>query len=419
VRFVGKLPLAEIILILVVPIIWAVRERGPIQPVLKTILFLMGLWLFGQVLTDLYRRTAAVDWMRGDAAILFFALDLAGLTVLLAGSERRKAVFATGLAIGSLLVARFSPSYAAGGEPWKFGFASGTITLVVLVSCYFYSRRKYFVVGLLFIGIIGVNLLENYRGPVLGLLITMVMVLPIIPERIGRLKLLPRAGSVMRVAVLAGMAVGAGWAASALVHFVTSRGLISEEAREKNESQSQGTGLLLGGRPEILVSARAVLDSPILGHGSWAKDSKYQEMLSDMMIEQGQPGNLALMERSALNGIIPAHSHLMGAWVSAGILGAVFWAYIFWLVIKGIIRVTTLLPPSAPLYAFMLQGALWDILFSPFGANLRIQDSFVILIILDLLETKPALAVSHRMVTGLANSRFVRNINGGASFRPR
>ena len=392
VRFVGDIPLAEIILIPLVPVFLIFRKRQPFPPALRVIFFLMGLWLFGQILSDLYRESTAIDWMRGNAAIVFFALDLAGLTMLLGGSQHRKAVFLAGLGIGTLLVARFSPSEFARGAPWKFGYAAGTITLVLLISGFFYARRRYLLAAILFVGIIVVNLLENYRSPVLSLLIAMVLVIPIIPERIGRLRLLPRAGSVMRVAVLAGMVVVAGSAASALVHFVTSHGLISEEAREKNESESQGSGLLLGGRPEILVSARAVLDSPILGHGSWAKDPKYQEMLSDMMVEQGKQGNLGEMERSSVNGLIPAHSHLMGSWVDAGILGAIIWVYIFWLVIQGMVRVTVLRPPLAPIYAYLLVEYCWAILFSPFGSTMRLYESMVIVIMLDLLDSAPHLA---------------------------
>ena len=102
---------------------------------------------------------------------------------------------------------------------------------------------------------------------------------------------------------------------------------------------------MLGGRPEILVSSRAVLDSPILGHGSWAKDFKYNEMLNDLLIEQGKRENYLQDLDPDWRGLIPVHSHLMGAWVWAGILGAIFWAYIFWLVIKGIVRVSILRPP--------------------------------------------------------------------------
>lgn len=389
VRFVGSLPVAEIILIPLVPVLWVLRKRQPAPPMLKTIFLLMGFWLCSQILTDIYRETPAVDWMRGDAEIAFFAMDLAGLFVLLAGSDRRKVRFFIGLAIGDLLVVRLEPTRSSLEDPWKFGYSSGTILLVVLISCFFYSRRKYMVVGSLFVGIIGVNLIKNYRSPILILLIAMVLVLPIIPEQIGRLRLLPRAG-IKRVAVLAGMALGAGWSASALVHLATSARLVSEEAQAKNEEQFQAGRILLGGRPEILVSSRAVMESPILGHGSWAKDYKYEEMLSDILVEQGMQANLRDMEATS-GGQIPGHSHLMNAWLWAGFLGAVFWAYIFWLVIKGIVRVSILRPSMAPLYAFLLVEYFWAILFSPLANTMRMYESMVIVIMLDLFDSAPNL----------------------------
>jgi O-antigen ligase len=235
----------------------------------------------------------------------------------------------------------------------------------------------------------GVNLIFNYRSPVLFLLVTMVLVLPIIPEQVGLLRILPRAGSVLRVLVLAGIALGAGLASEGLIHLVTSLGLVGEDAQAKNQSQFQSSqGFLLGGRPEILVSSRAVLESPILGHGSGAKDMKYVEMLSDIQAEEGMKVDLQDEEES-FQGLIPAHSHLMGAWVQAGIVGALFWAYIFRLTAKALVRVAVLRPALSPVYAFMLVGFLWDILFSPFGSFERFLDALLIVIILDLLESAP------------------------------
>jgi hypothetical protein len=182
------------------------------------------------------------------------------------------------------------------------------------------------------------------------------------------------------------------------VHLATSAGLVGEEAQAKNEAQTTGGGILLGGRPEIQVSSRAVMESPILGHGSWAKDKKYEEMLSDIMVERGMRGNLREVE-GLTEGLIPTHSHLMGAWVWAGILGAVFWAYLFWLVIRGIVCISILRPSMAPIYAYLLVEYVWSILFSPFGSTLRIYESLVIVIMLDLLDS------ASRFVSALARLR--------------
>ena len=266
--------------------------------------------------------------------------------------------------------------------------------------------------------IAGVNLLENFRSPVLFLLVAMVLVLPVIPERIGKLQLLPRAGGVLRVVVLTGLALIAGKSAVVLIDLVTSAGLIGEEAQAKNEEEAKG-GVLLGGRPEILVSSRAVWDSPVLGHGSEAKDFKYVEMLNDLRAEAGMQANLADLEASSAD-MIPTHSHLMGAWVWAGILGAVFWAYILWLAGKGILEVSTLLPPSAPLYAYVIIGLFWNVLFSPFGQSARMGDALAIVIVIDLLGTRPIASANAWARSGrFAGRSFARRTNLRATLRPR
>ena len=45
----------------------------------------------------------------------------------------------------------------------------------------------------------------------------------------------------------------------------------------------------------------------------------------------------------------------------------------------------------APLYAFLLVEYSWAILFSPFGSSLRMYESMVIVIMLDLLDSAPHL----------------------------
>jgi O-antigen ligase len=172
----------------------------------------------------------------------------------------------------------------------------------------------------------------------------------------------------------------------------SSFGLLGEEAQNKNEVQAKAKGgLLLGGRPEILVSSRAVLDSPILGHGSGAKDQKYVEMLNDLQAEYGAPVNLSYATKVG-GGLIPTHSHLMGAWVQAGILGAILWFYLFFLAVKGIIRASSVRPALAPIIVFILTGLLWDILFSPFSNTRRVMVSMAIVIILDLLDFRVAVS---------------------------
>lgn len=422
VRVVGDLPVAEVIVVAFLPILSAFHWRRVVTPPNSRIVFsLLALWLFGQVISDVYHETATLDWVRGDAAIIFFGIDLLALGMLLLGNERRKVIFIVGTVVGSLVMVAVAPSELALEAPWKFGYANGIITLVLLVSCYFYARRRNIISGLLVAGIAAVNLRENFRSQVLELLVALVLVFPVIPERIGRLRILPRSGSLVRITILAGFALGAGWLAGSLVNYTTNAGLISEEDQAKNQEQKRGGSFLLAGRPEILVSARAVMESPVIGHGSWAKDLKYIEMLHDIQIERGMGMNSSLdFAEVRMGGLIPAHSHIMGSWIWAGILGATFWMYIFWLALQAALRVTSLRLPLAPLYAYAIIGLIWNVFFSPFGQTARIGDAVAILIVIDLLGTKPVIDMrSYRRIGGsLTARRFVRPTNVMPVSRP-
>ena len=408
-RFVGVLFVSEVILALLLPVLAAVRLRMVFRPSMRVIFVLLGFWLCGQIFSDALRRTNTVDWLRGNALIVFFAIDLIGLAALLGKNERRKVIFASGFALSTLLAAWFEPALDLPDDPWKWGYSTGANLAAVLISTYLIHRRLYLFAGIVFAGIVFVNLFENYRSPVLFFLITVALTMPVVPERIGVVRILPRAGSAMRIVVLAGFAVGAAWSASTLVSLVTVTGLVGEGAQGKNRAQKYSRGgIILGARPEILVSSQAAMESPIIGHGSWAKDPKYVEMLYDMQVENGIKMNRGELQE-AIAGVIPAHSYLMQAWVWAGILGAIFWVYVLWMVCKAIIKIAILLPPLAPLYVWLLVSFIWAIMFSPFGNTARTVAALNIVIVVDFLEGNPTRgSLSRRKIQTTRWRRSVR-----------
>jgi len=388
-KVVGDIPLCELILIPSLVFLYAVNpDRLQLRKRrIGKILILMLLWLFGQIATDFYRSTGAHDWMRGDANIVFFILDLIALSILLKGNMRRQMILLFGFAMGGILSVKLQPGLYAGNE-FKFGYAWPIMYLTSLSSCYFYKRGRYSIVGLLFMANIAVNVLSNFRSVTLSMFVTLALILPVIPERIGRLRILPAAKTQARVFVLMGITLVAGALAGEVMTGLAASGALGQAAQEKNRQQTMaGWGILIGGRPEILVSSRAVMDSPILGHGSWAKDPKYSEMLMQIQSEYGMNQS---DEGQKFEGVIPSHSHLMNAWVNAGILGAVFWFYILVSTMKSLIRITILRPPVTPVYAFLMTAFVWDILFSPFGGNRRIYESLWLVIICDLLDPDSA-----------------------------
>jgi hypothetical protein len=386
VHFIGELYLAEILLATVLPILLIMRGKRAFRPELKFVYILMSTWLAGLVLADAYNHTPLTDRMRGVALIVFFGTNLLGISVLIGRNQRRKVLFFIGLMIGALVSVKLHPFAATQQYPWKFGYAWGTMQLVMLVSSYYYGRRRYVLSALLVLGICGVNVIENFRSPILQLLITMALVYPFIPEQVGGIRILPQSQG-WRLLVLAILALGAAGASDELVKFVTAAGYIGEDAQAKNEAQAKGGNLLLGGRPEFAIGIQAALDRPIVGHGSWPKDLKYFEMLYDTMVENGAVGYDRNFDLEA-DGMIPSHSHIVSAWVWAGIAGLVFWAYMLWFVVQGIMQVAVQRPSLAPFYMWFFLSFFWDIWFSPFAANRRVIEAALIVVIADAIEIR-------------------------------
>jgi hypothetical protein len=145
-------------------------------------------------------------------------------------------------------------------------------------------------------------------------------------------------------------------------------GLLGQEAQAKYEAQTSGDlGLLLGGRVESLVSTKAIADSPILGHGSWAKDITYVAKLVEIVESHG-----AKLEGDPYSSaLIPTHSHLFGAWVEAGVMGGLFWMAVIAIATIAIYRSLNLEDIPATFVAYILFWLVWDVVFSPFGAEQR------------------------------------------------
>ena len=71
--------------------------------------------------------------------------------------------------------------------------------------------------------------------------------------------------------------------------------------------------------------------------------------------------------------LIPTHSHLMQAWVWAGILGALFWFVVLIIIIKSLILSIRFRHELTMLTIFISIKLIWDLLFSPFSSIMRFR----------------------------------------------
>lgn len=367
VKLVGRLFLSEILLVAMLPFLLVARGRLLLAPLPRKLLLLGFVWLLSQILTDTIRETPFEDWSRGWAKIIFLMLNFAAIHLYLNKRTSRFLMFGLGIALGQIIAYFLNPNIYAAGLPWKFGYGAGVTLLVVLVAqIHAIERRK--TISLLII--VGVGVLNFYLGfRSLGLICLLTAgFLSLRPSRRLRRRKIRWARAGISVAFGAVALYGI----AALYGYSASEGWLGDEAREKYLVQSSGDmGILLGARTEILASAQAIIDSPVIGHGSWAKDPKYADILVSALGQHGYE-----IQGESESDLIPSHSYIMGAWVEAGLLGAIFWLWALMLTARVLIANQGANSALALLVAFVAFNLLWNIPFSPFGAEGRLYTAY-------------------------------------------
>jgi hypothetical protein len=381
ISLVGRLLITELILLAALPFLLLQRGRMLSAPMPRTFLVLALLWLLAQVVTDLYRGTPFVDYSRGWAKIAFTTTNFMAIYLLVYGSRQRLILFALGIVFGVYLTFLLNPSELARSQPWKFAIGPATITLASVLVIWRPIARAYLLPGLAIAVLAAVSLYVGARSLAGVTIVTAIYIM--LQQVLARRASVPVRFSPWRslLFLLFGLAVTSAFVN--LYEVVATQGVLGDLAREKFDRQSSGTfGILLGGRTEIFVSSRAIMDSPLLGHGSWAKDPQYSELLLELE-DLGYDINYQASESE----LIPTHSHLFGAWVEAGIVGAVVWSWVLFLALRVMSNLFLVREPLAPLITFIGFLLIWDVLFSPFGFDRRILMPYNIVVLMFAWET--------------------------------
>lgn len=385
---VGMLPYAEIFTTLGFPFL--LRKHGKIllRPGTRTVLYMMGLWLFSQVLSDVFNDSLMNNRIKGMARVISFAIDFCVFSMLVGKNTKRIILVTLGL-VGSELIRLPSYGPLSVSTQWKYGGSLTVSMLVMLLGSYLCLKRRY----LLFVACVAIvaflNLHYAFRSQIAVDLVALVFSLPLFPMG-ARSNVVAHA---FRTMALLTLSLGAIWLSQKILHEAVNAGLFEASVQEKFETQSSGKlGVLFGARPEIPVALRAIADAPLLGHGSYAVDPKYWVMLADYQYKYGYSESDYSVDLEDPG--IPTHSHLTASWVEGGVLSSFFWFYVLWLIIRGIMIVSEKRPLLTPLYAFLFISFSWDILFSPFGYDRRIFEAFFIVLLVNLTSAPAVASVS-------------------------
>jgi hypothetical protein len=374
----GLLLASDLLLIAALPIALIRHPERLKQKPVPTILALGTFWFVAQILTDLVRSSAPEDYLRGWMKICFVLINFTVVWLVICVSRRRFVLYGIALAIGTILSFLVHPSEDAISSPWKFGLGIPVTMLVAMFAAQF-RRFRYLGIVLPLSALAIVHVYKDFR--IMAVICFLVPIYSLFlmtarQEKLGRMRL-----AMLALAVVGGISVF-----SLVYNHYATLGVFGKYAQQKTEAQSGEGGMLLGGRSEILGSSEAILDSPLLGHGSWARDPKYAAILTDRSAALGYKH----FQGGKKDDLIPTHSYLFGSWVEAGIAGGIFWMFVVGYAVYAIFDATGR-EPLLPLFAFAGLMLTWDILFSPLGTPTRFIAPYFMcaMILLRTFQTRP------------------------------
>jgi hypothetical protein len=364
---------------------------------------LLGLlWLAALVATDMVRATAFDDFARGWSKVAVTLVSLIATALLLETDRRRMIMFAAGLVVGYTLTYLLNPSVQAEAQPWKFGIGMPVTLATALAATWMYSRGSPAGAALTMFAMALINGYMGHRSQAGVCLMTAVFI------TVQSRKTTRRSGLGWRHAVLLVILTASAFGCVKLYEYAAGEGLLGDTARQLYEWQSEGTlGLFVGGRSGVFAGVTAIAESPWLGHGSWVMDSDITLRSAGFLRDSGYGtmGQMAVQDNAGM-----LHSHLVGAWVEAGILGAVFWAWILSLDARRLAALYQNKEALTPLIAYVGILLGWDILFSPFGAERRFVTPYYLVLLLSFAQL-------HRR-TRLLQMSPIRNARDLAARRP-
>jgi hypothetical protein len=380
-EIVGRLFATDIILITIFPITLILKFKRLSNCIVKMIIFFGLLWLANQIITDLIRNIDSIDYYRGWAKICVTMMHFTTLYLIINNNNKRIIIFILGICLGDILSFFFNPNIYAIDYPWKFGVGNPFTLIIILMSSLLY--KKSFVLCSILLSLACVlNLYMGFRSLSGICFLTTIYLLieyNFLSNKKNEIKL-----SLRQVIILFSLLILASMIFLKGYEQLANKGILGNTAKLKYVWQSSGDlGILIGGRSEILVASQAIINSPIIGYGSWAKDFYFTDILNNIMRSMGYSQNVS----NDLN-LIPTHSYFFGAWVEAGILGAVFWGVIMIMIIQILTTKYNFKTTLFPLIIFIAFHLSWDILFSPFGADQRFTTPFYIIIMITFLPEK-------------------------------
>jgi hypothetical protein len=318
------------------------------------LLFALMITFLGYVISDLYRNNSASAYLRGWVRIIFIGIDILGMAMLVSIRRSNFFLMALGYGFGGVLVMLFK------GVPisvWKFGYGV-PITVAIIACACFVEKLKWRFGLLILLGVM--NILLDYRS--LGAFVIIVGIILVLNNwtQGGGVKIV----GVTLAVFLSIATIGGG--------YIASQGAFNDRREASNS----------GRKASALVGFNSIMESPLIGYGSWGRDTRFAKLYADVNARMQKTEESPLYDFDAIRlATIPAHSQLLEAWIEGGMLGIVFLVTYGCFLLVGlyaaIFRVNRAV--LLPLLVFFMINGLWATFMSPFKGFARVDIAFACL----------------------------------------
>jgi hypothetical protein len=323
------------------------------------------IWVLGTLMSDLAAESDSMTLLKGLLRVLFLAVDVFAIYYLCASHDRAIQFLWLGIAAAAVLAFFLNPTEYSRGEPWKFGFALPFTLLVVLWLVR--KDRPRMVSSVVFLSLGALHFFLGFRSMASIVLVCGLLIAVQVSSRANlSVASLPVR---LRPALLSIAGGGGVIILSATYDRLALQGAFGYIAKQKAGFQSGEFGSILSSRSEFLLSFQSIADRPLLGGGSYSVASDQSTNSAAAFFSSYGYSDVA--ER-LLRGAPAYHSEILGSWAENGILTLAFWIPFAVLLVGGIFAVVYRETAQSELVLFVYVLGLWDLFFSPFGADRRL-----------------------------------------------
>lgn len=363
VRVIGTFAVSEVIILLFT--IFIPIKKFWHNPYYRKYFLFAFVWLAGVLLADFWNNTPTEDAIKGSFNVLLLIAICPFCYWALADKPARYMYYLLGFAFSRLYNYYFQyHDYTDYDYQVWLVYAYYPMAMVVGGLLYYYNKKNLsYVVVLAF----SVWSLFHYSRNIFLVQSMAIITLMFINYISRNNKDFGRVFS-RRVAFYIVLLIIGLYAVSNIYSTLAGNGTLGIQAQQKYIRQNRTKIGVASGRGDFVTAAYLASRNPIIGYGSYAKDKDKVSFKFGRQFD-------AYKEAShwKKTDLLAGHSYILGAWVYAGVLGFLFFAfilYLMWLFLrKGAIVKQPLL---TGLLIYIYFKFLWDILFSPFADRLSL-----------------------------------------------